>query len=30
MKGLIAGLKQQGALYPVDRDGKTPLKPILP
>lgn len=30
MKGLIAGLRQQGALYPVDKDGTTPLGPILP
>jgi arylsulfatase A-like enzyme len=30
MEGLIAGLETQGAAYPVDRDGATPLKPKLP
>jgi len=30
MQGLIASLRQQGALHPVDKDGTTPLKPILP
>jgi len=30
MRGLIAGLKKQGALYPVDVKSKEPLKPKLP
>jgi arylsulfatase A-like enzyme len=30
MEGLIAALRRQGALYPVDKDGTTPLEPILP
>jgi hypothetical protein len=30
MVGLIAGLERQNAVYPVDKDGKTPLKPKLP
>jgi len=30
MQGLIAGLEQQQAQYPVDKDGVTPLKPQLP
>lgn len=30
MKGLIAGLDAQNAVYPVTKDGKTRLKPILP
>ncbi len=30
MQGLIAGLEAQQAVYPVDMDGKSPLKPQLP
>lgn len=30
MKGLIASLEKHNALYPVDKDGTTPLKPKLP
>ncbi|MCX8035615.1 MAG: sulfatase [Candidatus Sumerlaeia bacterium] len=30
MEGLIAGLEKQNAVYPVDKDGTTPLKPKLP
>lgn len=30
MRGLIASLGQHDALYPRDKDGTTPLKPILP
>lgn len=30
MNGLIAALEQHGALYPMDADGTTPLKPQLP
>ena len=30
MQGLIAALEQQNALYPVDKDGTTPLKPKQP
>jgi hypothetical protein len=31
MRGLIAGLKEYEALYPVDKkDGSTPQMPILP
>ncbi len=30
MQELIAGLKAQQALYPVDQDGTTPLHPLLP
>jgi len=30
MQGLIAGLERQNAVYPVDKDGITPLKPKLP
>lgn len=31
MQGLIAGLEEGDALYPVDKkDGSTPLKPKLP
>ena len=30
MQGLIAKLEQQGALYPVGPDGRTPLRPQLP
>jgi arylsulfatase A-like enzyme len=30
MQGLIAALEQQQALYPVDKDGTTALKPKLP
>ncbi len=30
MRELIAGLEQQQALYPVEKDGKTPRKPQLP
>lgn len=30
MQGLIAGLERQNAVYPVDRDGVTPLKPAIP
>jgi arylsulfatase A-like enzyme len=30
MQGLIAGLEAQNAVYPVDKDGTTPLKPRLP
>ncbi len=30
MEGLIKALEDQGAQYPVDKDGKTPLKPRLP
>ena len=30
MKELAAGLEQQGAVYPVEKDGKTPAKPLLP
>ncbi len=30
MQELIAGLEQQQALYPVEKDGKTPRKPQLP
>ena len=30
MKGLIAGLEAQGANYPVEKDGTTPVKPKMP
>lgn len=30
MQGLIAALERQQAVYPVDKDGATPLKPKLP
>jgi arylsulfatase A-like enzyme len=30
MQELAAGLERQNAVYPVDDDGKTPLKPVLP
>jgi arylsulfatase A-like enzyme len=30
MQGLIATMGKQNALYPVDTDGSTPLKPKLP
>lgn len=30
MEGLIAELEREHALYPVDKDGATPLKPVLP
>jgi arylsulfatase A-like enzyme len=30
MNGLIASLEQQGALYPVEKDGFAPRKPVLP
>lgn len=30
MRELIAGLAKQDAVYPVDKDGTTPLKPKLP
>lgn len=30
MQGLIAGLEKQGAVYPVDTDTSSPLKPKLP
>ncbi len=30
MQGLIAALEKQQAVYPVDKDGATPLKPKLP
>ncbi len=30
MQGLIAALEKQKAVYPVDKDGTTPLKPKLP
>lgn len=30
MQSLIAGLEKQDAVYPVDKDGTTPLKPKLP
>ncbi len=30
MHGLVATMRQQGALYPVDKDGKTALEPIVP
>ena len=30
MQGLIAGLEKQNAVYPIDKEGATPLKPILP
>jgi arylsulfatase A-like enzyme len=30
MQGLIAGLEAQHAVYPVDKDGTTPVKPKLP
>jgi arylsulfatase A-like enzyme len=30
MQGLIAALEQQHAVYPVSKDGVTPLKPELP
>lgn len=30
MQGLIAGLEKQGAVYPVDKAGGAPLKPLLP
>ena len=30
MQGLIAGLEKQGAVYPVEKGGATPLKPVLP
>ncbi|MDQ3624630.1 MAG: sulfatase [Verrucomicrobiota bacterium] len=30
MQGLIAGLEAQVAVYPVDKDGTTPVKPKLP
>ncbi|MDQ3622663.1 MAG: N-acetylgalactosamine-6-sulfatase, partial [Verrucomicrobiota bacterium] len=29
-QGLIAGLEAQSAVYPVDKDGTTPVKPKLP
>lgn len=30
MQGLISGLEKQGAVYPLDQPGGTPLKPKLP
>jgi arylsulfatase A-like enzyme len=30
MQGLIAGLEKQNAVYPVDKETKSPLKPVLP
>lgn len=30
MQGLIAALEHHGAVYPMDKDGSTPLKPRLP
>ncbi len=30
MNKLVSALENQHALYPVDKDGKTPVKPILP
>lgn len=30
MQGLIAGLEAQSAVYPVEKDGSTPVKPRLP
>jgi len=30
MQGMIAGLESQDAVYPVEKDGKTSLKPLLP
>jgi len=30
MRGLIAALEKHNALYPVDKDGTTPLKPKMP
>ena len=30
MQGLIAAMQRQGAVYPVGKDGVTPLKPVLP
>ncbi|MBM4157088.1 MAG: N-acetylgalactosamine-6-sulfatase [Lentisphaerae bacterium] len=30
MQGLAAGLERQGAVYPVDKDTRAPLKPKLP
>lgn len=30
MQGLISGLEAQNALYPVEKDRSTPVKPILP
>ena len=30
MQGLIAGLEKQGAVYPVEKGGTTPVKPKLP
>jgi hypothetical protein len=30
MKGLIAALEEHDALYPVEKDGRTPRKPVLP
>jgi hypothetical protein len=30
MQGLIAGLEKQGAVYPVDKETRLPVKPKLP
>lgn len=30
MRGLIGRLEVQHAVYPVDKDGVTPLMPVLP
>ena len=30
MQGLIAGLEKQNATYPVDKETKSPVKPVLP
>lgn len=30
MRGLVAALEKYQALYPIDKDGKTPLKPQVP
>lgn len=30
MQGLITGLEKEGAVYPVAKESKTPVKPKLP
>ncbi|MEQ1861358.1 MAG: sulfatase [Chthoniobacteraceae bacterium] len=30
MQGLVAAMEKQNALYPVEKDGTTPVKPLLP
>ncbi len=30
MRGLVEQLEKHRALYPIDKDGKTPLKPLIP